>query len=89
LLEKFSEAKQTAASGLDASSKLINHSTSPDAWTIKYLDLMWIQPMVEAFDDDASGFITINEVNMFTSSRPEKWRFVSTSRSKYTRAHEF
>jgi Ca2+-binding EF-hand superfamily protein len=32
---------------------------------------------MEAFDDDASGFITISEMNHFTSSKPDKWRLVS------------
>jgi hypothetical protein len=52
----------------------INNSTNPDAWAIKYIDVMWVQPILEAFDDDASGFITISEVNRFTSSRPVDWR---------------
>jgi hypothetical protein len=49
-------------------------STNPDAWAIKYIDVMWVQPILEAFDDDASGFITVSEVNRFTSSRPPDWR---------------
>ena len=52
----------------------LNNSTNPDAWAIKYLDVMWVQPILEAFDDDASGFITVAEVNRFTSSRPVDWR---------------
>jgi hypothetical protein len=52
----------------------ISHSTDPDAWAIKYIDAMWVQPILEAFDDDASGFITVAEVNRFTSSRPVDWR---------------
>lgn len=52
----------------------INNSTNPDAWAIKYIDVMWVQPILEAFDDDASGFITVTEVNRFTSSRPTDWR---------------
>jgi len=53
---------------------VINNSTNPDAWAIKYVDVMWVQPILEAFDDDASGFITVTEVNRFTSSRPADWR---------------
>jgi hypothetical protein len=52
----------------------INNSTNPDAWAIKYVDVIWVQPILEAFDDDASGFITVTEVNRFTSSRPADWR---------------
>ena len=54
-----------------------NNSSDPDAWAIKFVDVMWVRPILEAFDDDASGFITIAEVNTFTSSRPVGWRLVS------------
>ena len=60
----------------------IGNSLNPDAWAIKFIDLTWLQPISEAFDDDASGFITTTEVNRFTSSRPADWRFVRR-RSKY------
>ena len=59
---------------LDVGTSAISNSTNPDAWAIKYIDVMWVQPILEAFDDDASGFITIAEVNRFTSSRPVDWR---------------
>lgn len=52
----------------------IHNSSDPDAWAIKFIDVMWVKPILEAFDDDASGFITITEVNTFTSSRPVEWR---------------
>jgi len=58
----------------DVGATAINNSTNPDAWAIKYIDVMWVQPILEAFDDDASGFITVAEVNHFTSSRPADWR---------------
>ncbi|KAI8974013.1 hypothetical protein BD414DRAFT_539931 [Trametes punicea] len=44
-----------------------------DAWALRYLDLKHLQRIVEAFDNDASGFVTIQEVNDFTTSRPEGW----------------
>jgi hypothetical protein len=70
-LEKLaSETKGVPDMGTTA----INNSTNPDAWAIKYIDVMWVQPILEAFDDDASGFITVTEVNRFTSSRPTDWR---------------
>jgi hypothetical protein len=58
----------------DMDTSAIHNSTDPDAWAIKYIDVMWVQPILEAFDDDASGFITVAEVNRFTSSRPVDWR---------------
>jgi hypothetical protein len=59
---------------LDMGTSAISNFTDPDAWAIKYIDVMWVQPILEAFDDDASGFITVSEVNRFTSSRPVDWR---------------
>ena len=53
-----------------------NSSSSADAWAMKFIDVMRVQPIMEAFDDDASGFITVTEVNEFTSSRPREWRLV-------------
>ena len=59
----------------DTGASAVSSSTNPDdAWAIKYIDVMRVQPILEAFDDDASGFITVNEVNRFTSSRPVDWR---------------
>jgi hypothetical protein len=55
----------------------IHNSRNPDAWAIKFIEVTRLQPILEAFDDDASGFITISEMNRFTSSRPHDWRLVS------------
>lgn len=49
---------------------------SADGWAIKYIDIIRLQPIMEAFDDDASGFITVLEMNNFTTGRPKGWRFV-------------
>lgn len=50
-----------------------------DDWALAYLNVMKLQPISEAFDDDASGFITVAEVNTFTTSRPPGWRYVDHS----------
>ena len=55
----------------------ISNSRNPNAWAIKFIEVTRLQPILEAFDDDASGFITISEMNRFTSSRPSDWRLVS------------
>ena len=47
-----------------------------DSWALEYITVRLIQPLVEAIDDDASSFITVNELNDFTSSRPKGWRRV-------------
>lgn len=47
-----------------------------DEWTLPYIDVKWLQPIVESFDEDGSGYVTIAEINSFTQSRPEElgWR---------------
>jgi hypothetical protein len=70
-LEKLS-SETKGVLGMGTSS--INTSMNPDGWAFKYIDVNWLQPILEAFDDDASGFITVAEVNRFTSSRPADWR---------------
>ena len=50
-----------------------------DRWTLEHINLLRIQPLLEAFDDDASTWVTVAEVNTFTQSRPRDWRCVSTN----------
>ena len=45
-----------------------------DRWALDWIDISRLQAISEAFDDDASGFVTISEVNQLTSSRPIEWR---------------
>jgi hypothetical protein len=45
-----------------------------DQWTLAYINMLNVQPVVEAFDFDMSGFISIREANELTSSRPKGWR---------------
>ncbi|TFK80520.1 hypothetical protein K466DRAFT_558955 [Polyporus arcularius HHB13444] len=44
-----------------------------DAWAVEHLDLMHLQPIIEALDGDVSGFVTIQEINRFTTARPQGW----------------
>ena len=46
-----------------------------DLWALQYITVRRAQPLLEALDDDGSSFITVNEVNTFTNSRPEGWRY--------------
>jgi hypothetical protein len=55
------------------------HNRSSDEWALAYLNVVRLQPISEAFDDDASGFVTVAEVNTFTTSRPLDWRYVCAS----------
>ncbi|KAK0211624.1 hypothetical protein IW262DRAFT_1467624 [Armillaria fumosa] len=56
-------------------SRISEASVQPadDQWALRYINLLRIQPLMEAFDDDVSGFVTINEANAFCAGRPENW----------------
>ena len=77
LRDHFLEQLAAEAEGVVGMTSTIYSSRNPDVWAIKFIDVTRLQPILEAFDDDASGFITISEMNRFTSSRPADWRFVS------------
>jgi hypothetical protein len=44
-----------------------------DGWALAYISILRVQPLLEAFDDDATGWVSVNEANHFTSSRPKDW----------------
>jgi len=46
---------------------------SRDPWAVAYLTIQNLQPIMEELDDDGSGFITTEEVNMFYTECPEGW----------------
>jgi hypothetical protein len=48
-----------------------------DRWALQYIDVNYFRNLLEAFDDDAGGFITVKEANDFTRSRPLDWRWVT------------
>ncbi len=61
-----------------------------DEWALQYISILRIQPLLEAFDDDASKFVSVAEVNAFTTARPQGWRSVFTRTSlTLTRSHTF
>ena len=47
-----------------------------DKWALKYITINRVRTIAEALDYDASGFVTIQEVNAFTRARPLDWRWV-------------
>jgi len=51
-------------------------SPADDSWALQYINVRQVQPLIEAIDDDGSSFVTINELNDFTSCRPDGWRRV-------------
>ncbi len=52
----------------------LSESHISDQWALQYINLLRIQPLIEAFDDDVSGFVTIDEANALCAGRPENWR---------------
>lgn len=47
-----------------------------DRWALPYIGLHKAQAIGEAVDDDASGLITVMQLNKFTRSRPDDWRYI-------------
>ncbi|KAF9447847.1 hypothetical protein P691DRAFT_775829, partial [Macrolepiota fuliginosa MF-IS2] len=44
-----------------------------DLWALEYIDVAHLQTILEAIDDDATGFISIKEANTFAVGRPKGW----------------
>lgn len=70
LQEHYRDAIDNAALGQG------DEVVSSDQWALEFLGLAWLQPIMEAFDDDASGYVTISEVNKVMDMRPPSllWR---------------
>lgn len=51
-----------------------------DEWALQYITISRIQPLLEAFDDDASSLVSVSEVNAFTKARPNGWRYARLAR---------
>ncbi|KAJ7801495.1 hypothetical protein B0H13DRAFT_1932235, partial [Mycena leptocephala] len=47
-----------------------------DRWAIDYVTLARMRPIVEALDNDWSGWISVSEANKFTASRPLDYSIV-------------
>ncbi|KAJ7584970.1 hypothetical protein C8J56DRAFT_139201 [Mycena floridula] len=50
-----------------------NKVAKDDMWALAYINVLRIQPIGEAFDDDTSGYLTVAEANAFTAARPIDW----------------
>jgi hypothetical protein len=86
LRDYFHEKWSTEVSGGDFEGRgsathasITGPDRADDAWALAHLNVIKLQPISEAFDDDASGFITVAEVNTFTTSRPPGWRYVDNT----------
>ncbi|KXN86242.1 hypothetical protein AN958_10320 [Leucoagaricus sp. SymC.cos] len=44
-----------------------------DKWALAYINAAYVQSILEAVDDDGTGYISIKEVNTFVEERPSGW----------------
>ncbi|KAJ2935948.1 hypothetical protein H1R20_g1144, partial [Candolleomyces eurysporus] len=51
----------------------LEREATDDEWALEYIDVVHLDPIVEAIDDDFSGFISIHEANRFAVARPKGW----------------
>ncbi|KAJ3717510.1 hypothetical protein C8R42DRAFT_724422 [Lentinula raphanica] len=84
-LQEFYKDQPTNQDSLPASTSIPSSLSLPaivkkvvtvpeqDQWAISYLNVAQMQPILEAIDNDCTGFISIKEVNEFTSSKPVDW----------------
>ncbi|KXN81070.1 hypothetical protein AN958_06143 [Leucoagaricus sp. SymC.cos] len=55
-------------------SETVDNPINPsDRWTLGHLNVTQLQPILEAIDDDGTGFISIKEANTFAIQRPKGW----------------
>jgi hypothetical protein len=70
LRDHYHESWQIGAQGEET-----QKTEKVDEWALGHISVLKVQPISEAFDDDSSGFLSVTEVNTFTTSRPLDWRF--------------
>ena len=54
----------------ETASGFATEATDSDNWVLEYIDVAYLRPIVEAMDEDASGFISVREANSFALARP-------------------
>ncbi|KAG9021177.1 hypothetical protein FS842_006781 [Serendipita sp. 407] len=69
----YSEDGEGAAPSVISEAHPKTEHQTDDSWTLDCINLSRVPAILEAFDDDGSGFINVVEVNQFTSSRPKNW----------------
>jgi hypothetical protein len=59
-----------------AKKSVTSKNLNPDSWAYQYVDIKYLQSIMDAIDDDGSGHVTIAEVNRFTEQLPSHldWR---------------
>ncbi|KAI0692702.1 hypothetical protein BC835DRAFT_1416357 [Cytidiella melzeri] len=69
LRDHFSEKAQNSAPVANPETSTIAEK-STDSWARQYVDVKYLQPIMDAIDDDGSGHVTITEVNRLTEQLP-------------------
>ncbi|KAF8340736.1 uncharacterized protein EI90DRAFT_3117280 [Cantharellus anzutake] len=78
----FSMANQIDLTGGDAETSvdastgttcLDGASDLADKWCLQFLNPRYVTSIMEAFDDDSSGYVRVSKVNDFTNSIPKGW----------------
>ena len=69
-----SEAGSTDVQRPDPATKITGEDEVHDQWALPYIRVHNMAKLAEVIDDDMSSFVTVDEVNAFTSARPTKWR---------------
>lgn len=61
----------------DSNMSTFSPGVSSDDWAFEFINAKYLQPIMEAFDDDGSGYVTYQEVNEFVDLRPAElnWRY--------------
>jgi hypothetical protein len=54
-----------------------------DKWALEFINVAHLQSILEAIDDDGSGFVSIKEANNFAILRPKGWRCVAITFTQY------
>ncbi|KAI0666294.1 hypothetical protein C8Q78DRAFT_1072526 [Trametes maxima] len=68
LREHYSNTEDVTATTLADSDK--PKPAMNDKWALEYLNVAWLHPIMEAIDDDTSGYISVSEVNRFMQRLP-------------------
>lgn len=56
---------------------MVSKKRQDDRWALAYINAAYVQPILEAVDDDGTGFVSVKEVNTFVADRPDGWRYIA------------
>lgn len=45
-----------------------------EEWALQYVEDRWHGAILDAIDEDKTGYVTVNKLNRFVDSRPVTWR---------------